>query len=178
MIGLIQVFFNSLKANQKAQILSNVKTKGQSVLDMMDKNIRNADNIVCAPKISGQNYSKIIVIVKDKQFTRYRLFNTGDSDSTCRPDLIGGHIQQDHPVLENNDNIETTCVTDAYATCAEPNSKIFLIDPDRDKMSVSDGKFILPESSGFADVVTIKFKLNTIDNSIEPVDFNTTVGLR
>src|SRR3989344_5139983 len=87
---LVQIFLSSLRGNNKAQIIALIKQNGQSVLDEMDKNIRNSDNIAC---ISTSH--RTLVLNKNGAYTRYRF--------TIASILNNGEIREDMPIPANEE---------------------------------------------------------------------------
>ena len=93
-MGLIitEVFSRSLRGGNKSQVIATIKQNGQSTLELMDKTIRAADQIVC-PVILAQADSPtrdVIAMVRDRNYTRFRFIPATASTN--------GHIVVDYPV--------------------------------------------------------------------------------
>lgn len=176
---LTQIFFSSLRGNNKAQALALIKQNGQSVLDSMDKSIRNADNIVCPAVVIGATSatSNTLVIVKNGIFTRYR-FTSGELDrDTPVQDLQNPNQKNINDFIKLNlcneqDPLQTPTLT-------------VITDKTAQGVSVTSGVFTRDKPKGFKDVVTIDFKLSpAVELSkktfgqIDPVSFRTSVELR
>src|SRR5258708_9441813 len=86
-VMILTIFTRSLRGNNKSQVIATIKQNGQSVLENIDKTIRNSDNVVC---ISID--LNTLVIVKDGTYTRYRFVPSSPS--------INGLIQQDTPIKQ------------------------------------------------------------------------------
>lgn len=176
---LTQIFFSSLRGNNKAQVLGLIKQNGQGVLDSLDKSIRSADGIVCPAVTTGTTSadSSTLVIIKNGIFTRYR--------------FTGGGLDQDTPVqdLQNpnqkniNDFIKLNLCNEQDPLQVPTLSTI--TDNNTMGVLVTDGVFTRDQSKGFKDVVTIDFKLSPgtelakkTFGQIDPVSFKTSVELR
>ncbi|MBI2314650.1 type II secretion system protein [Candidatus Daviesbacteria bacterium] len=184
---LVTIFTNTLRGSNKSQILANIKQNGQAVLENMDKTIRGADNVVCVS-------FKTLLIEKDGCYTRYRFV---EQNSTRN-----GQIQQDHP--QPDPNTPSPCIQNSPAPSPR-NTPAFLnaVCPDADPLvspkvltdtntqtgvSVSSSGFFtrIPQPEpGFKDSITIKFNLSpaigapaVLSSQIDPVSFETTIGLR
>lgn len=182
---LTQIFFSSLRGNNKAQALAVIKQNGQSVLDSIDKSIRNADNIVCpfiTPGSIAPVSSNTLVIVKNGSYTRYKfIFGQGTN----------GELDSDNPVpnpadadQQNPNNfINKIC---SSSDLLQQQTKVPMTDnSSQNGVSVVTGSFTRVKLSGFKDVVTIDFQLKPgpeLDKKtfgqIDPVSFKTAVELR
>ncbi|MDO8619044.1 MAG: type II secretion system protein [Candidatus Daviesbacteria bacterium] len=185
LIFLTQIFFSSLRGGNKAQALAIIKQNGQSVLDTLDKNIRNSDNIVCPAIPTGATSatSNTLVIVKNGIFTRYRFKNASNGSI--------GELDQDTPVQDlqdpNQQNINNfinlnLCNESDPLQAPTVNA---VTDNGPSSVSVSNGVFIRNKPKGFKDVVTIDFDLSPAGDlnlktfgQLSPVPFKTTVELR
>lgn len=170
MIALI--FQRTISGSNKAQILSFTKQNGQAALEIMDKTIRDSDNIVCWITSSPET----IVIEKEGIYTRFRFVppqSTSDGQKN-------GYIAQDNPpgysdtlcvdALMGN----FTLITDNVST---PGIKT--------GVSVINGRFTRSKQAGFGDVVMIKFDVKpgvdvspALANQIDPIPFQTAIQLR
>lgn len=183
---LVAIFTNTLRGSNKSQILAVIKQNGQAALENMDKTIRNADNVICPKIISPATSasSDTLVIVKNGLYTRFKFILATSSQN--------GMIQQDQPVqstAEDNDksNIEfflrTICV-DPMGT--DSPGVVTLTDTNTQSgVSVENGLFTRDQQSGSNDSISIRFELvpgitapEIIRGQIDPVTFQTTIGLR
>lgn len=174
MVILSQIFFSSLRGNNKAQVLAIIKQNGQNVIDTFDKNIRNADNVVCV-----SNTGRTLVIVKNGTYTRYS-FIYGNQTSN-------GDIWQDNPTPElseknPNDFVNRVCGIDMDK---QPADSSHIIDNLASGVFVTSGNFTRDLAVGFKEIVNITFELQpSIESAkkilgiIDPVKFDTSVGLR
>lgn len=181
-ILVLTIFTRSLRGSNKSQIISNIKQNGQSVLENMDKTIRNADNVVCA---SSNN----LVVVNRGTYTRYRFINP----SPLSNPPVNGFIQKDNPekqnVADSNPPRQETDPEFVNRVCDSNNPMLqatALTDINtKTGVSVENGLFTRGRQAGSKDSVTIKFNLlpgvsapAAIVGQIEPVSFQTTVQLR
>lgn len=195
---ILTIFTRSLRGNNKSQIIGVIKQNGQTVLEMMDKLVRESDFVVC-PRVNS--ISKSLVVVKDGQYTRYRFIEpreSGQISNNCSDtDLTkatNGCIVSDNP---NKETVGTDSTTGKeYAdpafvnkVCADADiliSPTALTDTNSQTgISVLDGSFALNKQTGFKDQVTVKFKLkpgiyasDLVAGQIDAVSFQTTVQLR
>lgn len=182
---VLAIFTRSLRGSNKSQILLVIKQNGQSVLETMDKTIRNADNVVCPsiiPPVTSA-FSNNLVVVTKGIYTRYRLV------------IPLRLIQQDNPVKQTDPdtNKEETDPKFVLRVCnpADPmSSPVILTDTKPDSgvsIETDPGQelFKRDRSSGFKDQVTIKFMVKpgvqappAVTGQIDPVTFQTTIELR
>lgn len=164
---VLYIFTNSLRASNKAQILSSIKKNGQAVLETMDKSIRNAKNVVCI-----SNSGDTIVIDNWVKYIRYR--------------FTGGKIQQEDLPKPSSVPASDPKYSQSYL-CSDPSvSPITLSDTNpQTGVLIQNGLFTLNKSAGFKDTVTIKFEVTypagvypALVGQIDPVNFATTVQLR
>lgn len=183
---LVTIFNNTLLGSNKSQILSAIKQNGQSVLENMDKTIRNADNLVCV----SESPNNTIVVVQKGVYTRYRIVLPAGTTGTAPPSCIGGEkngcIVWDNPIPQVT---ETTPLPFINRVC-NPTDPMLLaqILTDTNPQSgvlLESGSFTLSKLAGFKDAVTIEFRLKpaarapyAIAGQIDPVEFKTTIGLR
>lgn len=194
-IGVIfvTIFANTLRGSNKSQVLASLKQNGQAILEKLGKNIRDADNVVCiTPNPAGQT----IVIVKDGCYVRYRFIEPSSSPIPVQ----NGQIQQDFP---QPDPSTTPCLHNSPAPSATPagivaftNQVCAAADPMDDPniltdtnpqsgVSVTDGLFTWNKQSGSKDSVNVFFNLKpgvsapaAVTGQIDPIPFQTTIGLR
>ncbi len=82
-VFILSIFTNSLRGNNRTQIVELIKQNGQAILETMDKTIRNSDRVVC---ISNSNQT--ITIIKNGVYTKFS-FIASVSGST------NGYFQQE-----------------------------------------------------------------------------------
>lgn len=184
-IGLvvITIFTRSLRGINKSQIISSLKQNGASVLENMDKSIRNADNLVC---ISNYNITNpldplrgdTLVIKKDGIYTRYRF--------VPQTQLLNGYIAQDNPQEDADETYEDFINRVCSPTDFLLDQHVILTDTNlQTGISVFSGSFKLDDKPGFKISLTIEFLLKpglqapaVVSGQIDPVTFQTTVQLR
>lgn len=170
---ILTIFTRSLRGSNKSQVISQIKQNGQAVLEMMDKNIRGADNVVCV----SSPLPTSLVVVKNGIYLRYRFISSSPT--------ANGSIQQDNPgrgpAETDTDFVNRVCPT------ADPMvNPVILTDTNPlSGISVENGSFSQDKSAGFKDQVTVKFDLKAgisqplaIAGQIDSVNFQTTVQLR
>ena len=175
-VVMLAIFTNTLRGSHKAQVLSAIKQNGQAVLEAMDRDIRNADNVVCATSTN-------LVIISGGDYTRYRFITpTGTAN---------GLIQQDNPTkqIDPGTGEEETEAAFSNRVC-NPNDPMtqtsILTDTNsRSGVSVASGSFERISQPGSTDDVTITINIGppfevppAISSQIDPVAFQTTVHLR
>lgn len=161
------VFSNSLRGGNKAQIVLAIKQNGQSVLETMDKTIRGSDDVVCVD-LSGTT----IVIGKDGVYTRYQFIDPTPTDN--------GKIQQDNPDPEISEiSCETSLIEPIALTDTNTETGVSVF------VRVRESFFTRNKSSGFKDVITIKFDIAQgvgvtpgTSSVIDPIHFETSIQLR
>lgn len=196
---VVSVFTQSLRGNNKTLVLSSIKKNGQNVLEMMDKNIRSADNIVCVNKDISPMSGTSIVMVKSGTYMRYRFVppnNTNGTIGNCGS-LSGsanGCIQQDNPIkqiIQGTSNLETDqqFISRVCNLNNDPLiSPLTLTDTNTQtgaSIVQNSGSFTRGQQAGFRDIVTISFSVGapvnapaSIATQIDPVPFSTTIELR
>lgn len=180
-ILVLVIFTQSLKGNNRAQILSSIKKNGQSVLETMDKNIRNADNVVCVGTYAAVNDS--LVVVNKGAYTRYRFIAPIGTTAN-------GQIQQDSPqppsVAANDPKYSKAylCTNPLGVESSTPVQTLTDTDP-KTGASVQNGLFTRSPKAGFKDTVTISFQVargvgatDATASQIDAVPFSETIGLR
>lgn len=173
-IGVIvlTIFSRTLKGNNKAQILSSIKQNGQGALENIDKNIRNADNLVCSSP------SNTTVVVKNGIYTRFR-FIISDINNN-------GSIVTDNPTPQILDTTPQLFVNRVCNPTDPMNSATILTDTNpQTGVSLVSGSFSTSKLAGFKDAVTVSFVLasgvkapSAISGEIDTVTFETTIQLR
>ena len=187
-ILILTIFTRTLKGGNKSQIIGIIKQNGQSVLDSMDKTIRNSDGVVCPVVIPPATIapSAQIVVVKNGTFTRFRFIAPVSTTAN-------GLIQQDNPVKTNvagsNPLREETDAEFRNRVCnisdTMPQAAILTDTNLQAGVSVENGQFTRDRAAGFKDQVTIKFDLKpglgvpqSAAGQIDAVSFQTTIQLR
>lgn len=158
---LSQIFSNTLRGTNKAQVLASIKQNGQSVLEVIDKTIRQADKVIC--------YSpSAIITFQNGTYTKFAFI-----DSVSTSPLKNGYIYQ-----ENSSSQNLNCDRSLFI-----NPQI-LTDTDL----ITGVSIDIPSGGGFTvgqDLVSIKFNVSpglgivsSFSNQIDPTNFQTTVSLR
>ncbi len=178
-LTLTLIFTRTLRGSSKAQVLSEMKQNGQSVLDSVSNVIRSADNVVCPTAGSSAN---TVVTVKNGTYTRYRLIRPTSGASAAN-----GYFAQDNPVSTTGPlGYNSTMCNDNDALSAN-----FLTLTDRDSVTgvsvdmVGTGAFLVNTPAGYLPTVTVQFMVNpgvaaptTLSSQITPQTFQTTVQIR
>ena len=168
-IILTEVFIRSLRGGNKAEVLSLLKQNGQSVLERMDKDIRNSDSVVCV-----DSTKTMIVIQKNGVYTRFRLKDKRMLED--RFSLPEDAVQATFlTAICANDNFE-----DFAPTILTDSEKVEVVEPENLKVFTSD------TLSGYKAVVTVSFLLQpsipgipkNVADQIDPVSFVTTIQVR
>lgn len=174
-VVLVMIFANTLRGSNKSQVLAVIKQNGQSVMDNIDKTIRNADEIVCPRPALINNPSTKIVVVKNGVYSRFWMINENGSSN--------GYVVLDFPTpLPREATQEKMC----DATDISMVSPQILTDTNTlTGVSVKSGTFSQSPVPGYKTAVTVKFELDNgiavpviIGSQIDPVAFQTTIGLR
>jgi len=159
----VEIFFRSLKGGNQAQTLGVIKQNGQQAIELMDKNIRLADNVVCVGAIGGGT-DNTLVIEKEKNYTRFRFISPTSTKN--------GYISQD-----NIDNCSAPSPSDSLMILTNTDSI--------SGVSVLSGSFQKDTKAGFKDVILINFTIGpgvgvpkSLTNNIDPLEFTTSVELR
>lgn len=175
---LVVVFTNTLRGNNKAQILAVIKQNGQAVLENMDKTIRGADNVIC-PDPSAS--SAILVVVSNGIYTRYRFIFSPEPSS----------IKLDYPTKTIIEEVTETDEEFRHRVC-DSNSVIPVDAKDLTDTNLQTGVSLLTDEASFRrdyfgskDSISVSFTLKPAVNApaivagqIDPVAFTTTVQLR
>lgn len=193
-IGLIAVtiFTRTLKGVNKSQIISSLKQNGQSVLENMDKTIRNSDHLVCPTTPVA---TSTLIVEKDGVYTRFRFVpprSPDDQRSQCMNPLdtdrskgTNGCILQDNPLLPAAE-IPAHFISVKCDPTDPMEEYVLITDTDpQSGVSIYSGSFILNRKAGFKDSMNVKFSLMpgleapaVVAGQIDPVSFETTVQLR
>lgn len=171
---LVTIFTNTLRGSNKSQILAVIKQNGQSVLEQMDKTVRNADNVVC---VSNDNPSTSLVIVKNGIYTRFRFI--------IKTSTTNGSIQQDNPTQSSSETLPQFITRVCQYTDPMVSANILTDTNSQTGVSINSGFFAPSPLPGYKTAVTTYFKLwagteapSAIAGQIDPVEFKTTIGLR
>ncbi|MBI2601180.1 type II secretion system protein [Candidatus Daviesbacteria bacterium] len=178
------IYIRSLKGSYKSEVLSAIKRNGQQVLEVMDKTIRNADNIVCVNNAFTTNDRtlKVIVVEKEGKYTRFSYIPPVTSSPKRN-----GYIAQDNLDYDPNElpstlcaeNIEQASSTYKVLTDSTPAAGSGL------SVSVTDAEITSDKLAGFKDLVTISLSIeegvsisSDLAGEISPETFQTTIQLR
>lgn len=183
---LVTIFTNTLRGSTKSQILAVIKQNGQSVLENMDKTIRNSDNVVC----KGTPTNNTIVVVKNGVYTRYRIVLPTDGAATAPSSCVGsgknGCIVVDNPTPSISETTPPPFINRVCGSNDPMSSANILTDTNTQTgVKVESGSFNLSPLPGYKNAATIVFSLKagvaanqSIAGQIDPVEFKTTIGLR
>lgn len=190
---LLTIFTNTLKGSNKSQVIGVIKQNGQSVLETMDKTIRNADKVVC-----DSVDKKSLVVVKNGVYTRYSFIAPAPVSSP----IVNGFIKQDNPTIQkiSDGSRDETDPELVGRICADNDSTVNPISPvvltDINTQSgvsvnchvddcINNPVFKREKSAGFMDQVTINFNVKpgveapaSVTGQIDAVNFRTTIQLR
>lgn len=167
-VFMTDIFFRSLRASSKSQILSEMKKNGQVALGRLEKEIRSSDAIVCLS-------TDTVVIDSQGAYTRYRFVPASTN--------VNSNITYDQPSRD----IANPCAAESPMAV---NSPVLTNTDELNGVSIaipsgSNYGFGRSQQAGFKDVVTIKFDVNpgakvpaVISSQIDPLTLMTTVVLR
>ncbi len=175
---ILTIFTRTLRGGNKSQIIEAIKQNGQSVLEVMDKTIRNSDRVVC-PLTTGTT----IVSVKNGVYTKHRFVAPSGT--------ISGYIQQEtfnlptSPPAGSNPSLYLRDFENTLCTDPMQNPQIITDTNPQSGVSVFNGLFTRTKSAGFKDQVTIKFDVRQgeqapalVAGQIDPSTFQTTILIR
>lgn len=181
---ITEIFSRSLRGGNKSQIIASIKQNGQSVLETIDKRVRNSDTVLCpANPGEGSSISNTMAVVKEGVYTRYRFkdvaSNQNDYIVSDNPVIPPGLTEEEFLVslCDNNwdGGITQEIITDTNARNGVSVSQ----------SSLPGGIFKRDKKTGFKDNITIDFKLgpgvsapSAIAGEVDPVIFTTTIELR
>lgn len=184
---ILVIFTNTLKGNNKTQIVGIIKQNGQAVLEVMDKTIRDADRVVCVTYTPPQS----IVTVKDGLYTRYRFTpavvptsngyftqETFGLPATPPPGTNSNFFIRDFEItLCTDPSVSSQQITDTNLQTG--------ISVDCQGECTFNPIYTRDKSAGYKDRVTIKFAIApavgappSVAGQIDAVQFQTTVQLR
>lgn len=174
----LTIFTRTFQGGNKSQIIESIKQNGQSVLEVMDKTIRNADRVVC-PSATDST----VVVVKDGLYTKFRFIPPTAS--------VNGTIQQETFNVPSSPGGKdpNLYIRDFEITlCADPMSSDAQTITDTNTQtgaSILNGLFLTTKSPGFKDQVTIQFSIRpgvsapaSVTGQVDDVNFQTTINLR
>lgn len=189
-VMILTIFTRTLRGGNKSQIIGAIKQNGQSVLETMDKTVRNSDDVVCPTVVDACMTTppcKNLVVRSGGIYIRYRFIDPLPSISPT----ANGFIQKDNPVKEIDPATSKEYTDPAFvnkicsAADTMPEAVILTDTKTQTGVSVENGLFERNRSAGFADQVTIKFDLRpgieapqAVAGQIDPVSFQTTIQLR
>ncbi len=184
-IYILNIFTSSLRGSNKSQEIGIIKQNGQAVLNVMDRTVRNADNVVCPfflQPTDTTSYSNTLVTVKDGVYTRYRLIPTtniinNSPGNNCGTTIGTGCFVQDNPVRGLNSDgtkqsdpqfVDSIChdatqspmlPTAILLTDSNPQTGISVscINNDTTCTQVNTPAFLRQRASGYKDQVAIRF---------------------
>ncbi len=179
---LLTVFTRTLRGGNKSQIIGVIKQNGQSVLELIDKTIRDSDNVVCVSTPSSNS----LTVVQNGVYTRYRFVPSN---------TVNGLIEQDNPTKQidqvtGKEETETVFINRICAD-ADPMPLPTILTDTNSQTGISviannSQPFVTRSKlSGFKDTVTIQFALKpgvgapqSLAGQIDSVNFETTIQLR
>ena len=169
-IVVLTIFSRTLQGGNKSKIIGIIKQNGSSVLEGMDKVIRDAEDVVCPAKNNDCNTSqcKSLVVRKAGVYTRYR-FTSGPikQDNPAKQGVQGQNREETDPEFVNRIcNSSDSLLPDARVL-TDTNPKLGIL--------VENSSFKRDTSAGFTDQVIIKFDLKV---GTETQTFQTSVQLR
>lgn len=182
---LTQIFFNSVRSGTKSQTVGVINENGRYILDMVDKDVRLADEIICPAFFdsasSDDGVGNVLVVLKSGTYTRYR-FEPPKIDAN-------GYVERDNPIPDGegeNQNLNIFAGKVCFPGKIVTNNLTKITDNNPTTgVSVVNGLFTRHKNAGGKDSVTIKFDLlpsvsasNKMPGRIDPVTFSTTVGPR
>lgn len=197
---ILVIFTRTLRGGGKTQIITAIKQNGQSVLEVLDKTIRNADLVACLSPTGST-----LVVEQKGIYTRYRFVppnNTIPAIGNCGSinGSSNGCFIQDNPdtpvkrILNgreypDKDFINKVCADNdpmlpEAATLTDTNTQTGVSVDCVASNCTLNPFFLRGTAVGYKDQVTIKFDLKpAVDASkvvgqIDPVTFQTTVQLR
>lgn len=184
---ILTIFSRSLQGGNKSKLIGIIKQNGQSVLEQVDKTVRNSDNVVCASSDS-------LITVKNGVYTRYRFLAPNLSNPpivNCRSS--NGCLLQDNPTKgidvqtgkEETDPVFVNRVCSSSDTMSQTQTITLTDTNPQTGVSTENFSFTRDKLAGSRDQVTIKFDLKpgvsapqALRGQIDAITFQTTIGLR
>ncbi len=186
LILLTEIFFSSIRGGNKTQIIGSLNENGRAIIDMIDKNVKNADEILCPvfyrTNSTNSEESAVLVTVKDGVYTRYKIVLPTATEN--------GKIVRDNPTLEGQSQTVPNRNNFIQQICNERDivgdNPVAISDTNTTSgVSVANGSFTRIKSAGLKDSVTINIDLlpgvnspEKIPGRIDVVNFTTTIGVR
>lgn len=186
---ILSIFTRTLQGNNKAQIIGIIKQNGQSILETMDKTIRNADHLVCISTSTNPSIGNAtLVVVKDGLYTRFRFIQPQPSGNPT----ANGFIEWESfnlPTSPPPGADPRLYIRDFDRTvCNLPSSNPVKLTDTNTQKGVSVVSLTFTEETpqaGYKNIVNVSFVLKAglqapaaIAGQIDPVDFQTTIQLR
>ncbi len=179
---IVTIFTRTLKSTNKTQVLLAVKQNGQSTLERLDKEIRNAGEIVCLSPIKD-----VLVTFFEGTYTRYKIYSadeTGFGDFVTGCPKSSGCIATDYPV-RGDESLEQFSDDVCKAEAVMLNPVILSDTNPASGVQVISGEFTQNQSTGFSDEIKIEFVLgppreapSSVVGEIDPVKFETSIQVR
>ena len=160
-LGLIftNTLIQTLRGQNKVKVINEVKQNGQTILDRLTNDIRQAEKIVCRGKnlanaVYPENAFDTIVIVKAGTYTRFRLIVETEGSN--------GYIQRDEFTAEDIANPDEEILLCSNSVGQETAYALSDKDPVNGVSLSYDGLNPVFNSEsplpGYSDVVVIKFR--------------------
>ncbi|MFH0937174.1 MAG: type II secretion system protein [Candidatus Daviesbacteria bacterium] len=148
-VVMTDVLTQTLRGQNKVKIINQIKQNGQSVLEKMTNEIRQAERVVCVGKITGSSGpDNTLVIFKNGVYTRFRF----------EPGLTGqnGKITAQSWGFESqsNDCTAESSVSEPLLNLTDTDTKNGISIEPKD----SEPIFTPDPKPGYNDNITIKFK--------------------
>lgn len=165
---LTQVFINTLRTSNKAQVITIIKQNGQNALEVLDKEIRNAHQVIgICDTDANITFDTIMIEDKEGGYKRYKFIM---------------------PTASNNGYITQEVITKTTLCPAPLISGYQILTDTNSQKGVSlaaTSSFSQDSRAGFNDSITIDFTLRPavgapgfIREQVDPIQFKTTVQLR
>lgn len=161
------------RGSSKTQVIGNIKQNGQLVLNIIEQSVRNADVVVC-PDTADGIVNLDTMVLRDKtsgKFIRFKII-PGNANSN-------GALRQDSPTVSDPNLAEGLCTDGAI-----PQTII----TDTDSLTgvfVKEGQFTRDKTSGFKDLVTVRFVLGSpiaapknFESQFSDEEFKTSIQIR
>jgi prepilin-type N-terminal cleavage/methylation domain-containing protein len=183
-IGVVMstIITRTFSGNSKTELIGNIKYQGQSVLSVMEKNIRESDTVVCPA--SGTSNSITLLTRTEGKYIRY----------TFSPESVNvnGTIYSEVLVFTNSPTVVHQLCDLLYYPLNFQNTRQALIDSTSNTAvslkPISGLGFTVVKSPGYKDTVKIQFDLGPPINSGDKIEdslggnnainFQTTLQIR
>jgi prepilin-type N-terminal cleavage/methylation domain-containing protein len=188
---ITEIFISSVRGSNKAAVISLLKRNGQTVLETMDKSIRNAKAVIYPYGVTTGRYNSDCVVVQtlDNKYIRYKFRAVGGQNGKVEVDYPQPSSQSELDPAQNSNFQGPNC--DLLFPSQPPGSSTGLSGltdtNSRNGVSVSvDTNFITRDvKEGFGDLVVIDFKVGpavlapaAYAGQIDAERFRTTIELR